>query len=65
MRWVDTAPASAVVIELRMQRLRWAKQRGRRGGWFDVVSLDSIMRPVFQQPDTLHEEQWFFNDYQR
>ncbi len=66
VRWLDSAPSSAAVSELRMQRRRWATVRRRKGGsdaWYDAVTLSSITRPVFLQPDPLMEGQFFVNDY--
>ena len=63
VRWLDTAPGNSTVNEL---RLRWAQLPWRQGGgWFDVISLSSIMRPVFLQPDPLVNGQFFFNDFVR
>lgn len=48
---------------VRMRRLRQARVGGRRAIWYDVISADRILYPVYMQPDPTKAGCYFLNHY--
>lgn len=73
VRWFQQAPHTVGVTDVTgMARLRWSTHMRRVGQgplqrqpWYDLVSLRSVIEPVFLQPDPTAEYHFFFNHFVR
>ena len=73
VRWLSTAPHSALTSVLPFSRLKWSEHSRPDGrgpslpgqAWYSLVDLDHIIEPVFLQPDPTQDGYFFYNHYVR